>query len=148
MSMEMTKANLKVYGIPFELETGSIQKLKWPKSKEIAITLWVACQHPVSDHLQPSLLPFMDVCVVWYHDNAALSCVKVRQAVTTMEPMVDTIWLMATTVPVVRVVHKSRIEVCYDLHGFVRPQTSGTLENSIVKILKSELKVQKSLYSF
>ena len=122
MSLEMTQANLKIYGIP--------------------------CQHPVSQHLSQSLLPFMDANVVWYHDNAALSCVKVREAVSSLEEIVDNIWLMATVVPVVRVVHESRIELCYDMNGFVRPYTCGTLKNSIEKILKSELMVQKSLYLF
>tara|TARA_B110000285_G_C15050328_1_gene576598 strand:+ start:458 stop:934 length:477 start_codon:yes stop_codon:yes gene_type:complete len=144
MSLEMTQANLKIYGIPFELVAGSIQKVKWPENT----TLWIACQHPVSQHLSQSLLPFMDANVVWYHDNAALSCVKVREAVSSLEEIVDNIWLMATVVPVVRVVHESRIELCYDMNGFVRPYTCGTLKNSIEKILKSELMVQKSLYLF
>jgi hypothetical protein len=149
MTPELTAANLRSFDIDFQLVPGSIQKIRWPRAFDISITLWVCHQHPVSDELIGSLLPYMDVATVWYHDHSSMSCLKVRSAVALLERSISNIWLMATRMPLVRLVHQSRVEKCYDNNGFLRPCCKDyTLEKGIEEILRSELKVQKSLYRF
>lgn len=149
MTPEFTAANLRQFDLDFQLVPGSIQKIRWPRAFDISITLWVCHQHPVSDELLVSLLPYMDVATVWYHDHSSMSCLKVRSAVSLLERSISNIWLMATRMPLVHIVHQSRIEKCYDNNGFLRPCCKDyTMEKGIEEILRSELKVQKSLYRF
>ena len=149
MTPELTAANLKPFDIELQLVPGSIQKIRWPRALEISITLWVCHQHPVSDELLGSLLPFMDVSTVWYHDHSSLSCLKVRSAVGLLERFVSNIWLMSTRMHILRVIHRSRIQKCYDKNGFLRPCCKDyTIDATIEEILRSELSVQKRLYRF
>lgn len=148
MSVEMTQANLNKYNKTFILDDSIIQKFNWERDGEISVCLWVISQHPASMELSKNLMQFMDACCVWYHDKSALSCVKVREGVNFIEKHNDNIWLMSTTIPSIRISHKSRIERCFDSNGFERPYLYTTLDTSIEKILETELKVQKNLYSF
>lgn len=149
MSAEMTQANFRLFDIECEFSPGSIQKIRWPRAMDISITLWVAHCNPVSAFLLENLLPFMDVCVCWYHDHSAISCLKVRNAVSTLNGNGNNVWLMASQVPRLRDTHKSRVKKMYDDNGFLRPRCKDyTLDKQIEEILRSELKVQKRLYSF
>jgi len=149
MTPEMTAANFKLYDIEYEYKSGCIQKIRWPRTSEISITLWLVHQHPVSDELLKFLLPFVDVSIVWYHDHSSLSCLKVKNGVKLITLPSSNVWLSATQIPKLHRIHRSRVEKCYDKNGFLRPHCKDyTLEKNIEEILKSELKVQKNLYSF
>lgn len=148
MTPEMTAANFKLYDIVYDYKPGCIQKIRWPRTSEIAITLWLAHQHPVSDELLKFLLPYVDVSMVWYHDHQALSCLKVKNGVKLIS-QASNIWLASTQVPKLRNIHHSRVEKCFDKNGFLRPHCKDfTIEKNIEEILRSELKVQKNLYRF
>lgn len=148
MTPEMTAANFKLYDIEYDYKPGCIQKIRWPRTSEISITLWLVHQHPVSDELLKFLLPYVDVSIVWYHDHQALSCLKVKNGVKLIS-RISNIWLASTQVPKLRAIHRSRVEKCYDSNGFLRPHCIDfTLEKNIEEILRSELKVQKKLYRF
>jgi len=144
MSMESVRANLKLHGIDYKIISGSVQRFQWPKTRNMVVNIWVACQHPLSEELCGSLLPFMDVCVCWYHDHQALSCVKVRAALIFLEKYKDNIWLMSTTLPKVRIVHRSRVEKSYDRNGFLRQCLVDTMEKSIDIILRSLLQANNN----
>ena len=148
MSVEMTQANLNKYNIDFKLDNSIIQTANWSRKGDIRVKLWIACQHPLSLELSKTLLQFMDVCCVWYHDKSALSCIKVRNGGRQHENIHDNIWLLATSVPRVRISHESKIERCYNQCGFERPFLYHPLDKSIEKIIETELTTQQKLYSF
>jgi len=148
MSIEMTQANLKKYNITMAKDDSIIHHHSWSRDGDIKVKLWIACQHPLTMEMSSSLLPFMDACCIWYHDKSALSCIKVREGIRCLSSTNDNIWLMATSVPFVRIKHLSRIERCYDSNGFERPFLYSSLDNSIEKILETEISLQKKLYSF
>ena len=87
MSPESTAANLSIVDIPFDKTKGTIQRfrLNRKKSSAISVSLWVGCQHPLTNILLESTLPYMDACICLYHDNDPLSCLRVRNAVKLME---------------------------------------------------------------
>lgn len=148
MSMQSTASNFRLYDLEYQVVSDTIQKIRWPRANDIAITLWVCHQSPVSNELLKFLLPYMDVATVWYHDHSSLSCLKVKAGIQLLEKFISNIWLVPTRTPRLQTVHQSRIEKCYDKNGFLRPICQGyTLEGAIEEILRSELKVQKRLYS-
>ncbi len=145
MSYDMTKANLPEF--PFE-KGPVIQKFIFPRQGVIKMTIWIACQDAIINELLPEILPYMDAAICWYHDHSPLSCLKVRNAVSTLEQCIDTIWLMNTTIPKLRMKHQSKIKKMYNKIGFQRPMLSDTLANNFEQILHSlqhSLQIQKYL---
>ena len=69
MNPEMTRDFLALYDLEFDATPGTICKLHWHIEMPVSISLWVACQHPVVEHLSASFLPHMDACVCLYHDT-------------------------------------------------------------------------------
>jgi len=148
MSAEMTGQNFGQYDLDYSLVPGSIQKILWPRKLQINVKLWCANQHPVVTELSKELLPFMDAAVVLYHDQHALSCLKVASAIKQLESYIDSIWLVGTIFPTQTDKHRSRIQRCYNRHGFLRPCLTNSLDKSIEILLKTELSQKNSLYSF
>jgi hypothetical protein len=148
MSAEMTNQNFGQYDLNYSLVAGSIQKILWPRKLQINVKLWCANPHPVVTELSKELLPFMDAAIVLYHDQHALSCLKVAAVVKQLETHLDSIWLVGTIFPIQTEKHRSRIQRCYNRHGFLRPCLTNSLENSIEILLKTELSLKNSLYSF
>lgn len=149
MTSEMTSANFRKYDLDYScIFSGGIQKIHWPRKLTINVKLWCAEQHPVSAELMPSLLPFMDACIIWYHDHSPLSCLKVSNAVSEVTRYTDNIWLLGTTTPVIHQKHASRIQKSYNRYGFLRPCLTKPLDKSLEIILKNELTLKNSLYSF
>ena len=147
MSPEMTSAVMQAVHIDFNIESG-IQRFRWkrPTSAGIAVSVWIACQGPLVNELLKSTVPYMDACLCLYHDHDALSCLKVRKAISLLESLNDAIWLMSTGIPKQRIRHESRIKKFYNKDGFERPLLTGTLTENIEQLLKIDLKVLKKLY--
>ena len=148
MSPESTAANLNLINIPFDNAKGTIQRfrLNRKKSSAIAVSLWIGCQHPLTNILLESTLPYMDTCICLYHDNDPLSCLRVRNAIKLMESYCDNIWLMVTNKPVLRIRHESKIRKFFDRNGFLRPLLAGAnIQENIEKILDVDLNVNKYL---
>lgn len=148
MSPESTAANLNLVDISFDKTKGTIQRfrLNRKKSSAISVSLWIGCQHPLTNILLESTLPYMDACICLYHDNDPLSCLRVRNAVKIMEKFSDNIWLMVTNKPVLRIRHESKIRKFFDRNGFLRPLLmENNIQESIEKILDVDLNVNKYL---
>ena len=148
MTPEMTAANFRKYDLESSSVPAAIQKIHWPRDLAINVKLWCAHQHPVSKELFPALLPFMDACVVLYHDHSPLSCLKVSGAIKQVSAHIDSIWLVAQTTPHHHPKYASKIQKSYNRHGFLRPCLTTTLDKSIEIILRTETQNKNSLYSF
>lgn len=147
MSPEMMATVMRTAHIDVGTEVG-IRRFRWkrPTSAGIVVSVWIACQGPLVNELLKSTVPYMDACLCVYHDHDALSCLKVRKAISLLESLNDAIWLMSTDVPKQRIRHKSRIKKFYNKDGFERPLLTGTLSENIEQLLKVDLKVLKQSY--
>ena len=111
MSPELTHAYFQSTHLDINIETPSIQRIRWPRSDgALSVSLWVANQHPVVENLAGMLLPYMDACICLYHDHSAMSCVRVRKAMDILQKYSDEIWLQSTVTPPIRMRHESRIK--------------------------------------
>ena len=147
MTPEITRCNLARHSLQFNTAP-SIQKFVFPRTGVTKMTIWVACQDAIINDLLPSILPYMDAAICWYHDQSTLSCLKVREAVSKLETFTDSIWLMDTTFPTLRVQHQSKIKKMYNQHGFVRELLSQTIPQNfehILQHLQHSLQIQKNL---
>lgn len=146
MTPSDTAANLHEHGLTFDSVSGTVQKLRWVRQdRPVSVCLWVACVHPLLEHLAPSFVPHMDACVCWYHDHDGLSCIKVHGAMTLLQSLHDNVRLMATTLPEKRTQHDSRIRRQYDAHGFEIQRLVSSLDTNIEEILRVHLNIQRNL---
>ena len=146
MNAADTAVNLESLSITFDCQEGTIQKFKCPCTHSpVSISLWVACMHPLVEHLAASVVPHMDAVVCWYHDHDGLSCLQVEQAMGLLQPLHNNVRLMATTAPPKREVHHSRIRKYYDEHGFAIERLTETMDKNIEEILRVHLDIQKNL---
>ena len=140
-----TAACLKTADIEFEAELPSYQRFRWTRPSSLAVSIWVVCQCPLSNELLNCTIPYMDACICLYHDHSPVSCLRVRKAMSLLEPLTDAIWLMSTTVPRSRLTHKSQIKKFYDKNGFERTLLRGTLKDNIEKLIDVDLKILKHI---
>lgn len=147
MSLEDTKKRCLYYDLKFE-DSICIQKLTWPRRLSISVKLWIGVVHPVVNELLKDVLPYMDACVVWYHDHCVKSCLKVQGAVSSLSSIVDNLWLVGASFDLRRDKHASKIKKTYNQNGFERPCLIKPLDNSIEIILRSQLELNSKLYSF
>jgi hypothetical protein len=146
MTLQDTASNLSGIGLEFDTVSGTIQKLRWTrKSGAVSVSLWVACVHPLVEHMASSFVPHMDACVCWYHDHDGISCLKVDHALTFLQSMHDNVRLMATALPEKHTKHESRIKRHYNRHGFEIQRLTSSLEINIEEILRIHLDIQKKL---
>lgn len=146
MTPQDTAANLAPHEITFDTRDGTIQKFRWVRQdRPVTVSLWVACVHPLVEHLGASFIPHMDACVCWYHDHDGLSCIKVNTSMTFLQGLHDNVRLMATTLPNKHDKHHSRIRRHYNAHGFEIQRLVSSLETNIEEILKVHLDIQKNL---
>lgn len=146
MTPEDTAANLKPYDLPFDIQEGTIQKFKWVREdRPVSVSLWVACLHPLFDHLAPSCVPHMDAVVCWYHDHDGISCLQVKRAMGLLQELHSNVRIMATTSPHKLEKHASRIRRYYNEHGFEIERLHATLDMNIEEILRVHLDIQKNL---
>lgn len=146
MTPEDTASNLKLHDISCDVCEGTIHKTRWVRQdRPITVSLWVACVHPVVEHLGSSFVPHMDACVCWYHDHDGLSCIKVKATMQFLQRLHDNVRLMATTLPEKYPKHHSRIRKHYDSHGFEIQRLVSSLDVNIEEILKVHLNIQKNL---
>jgi hypothetical protein len=148
MSPESTAANLNIIDIDFDKTKGTIQRFRLDRKKTsaISVSLWIGCQHPLTNILLESTIPYMDACICLYHDNDPLSCLRVRTAIQLLEVYCDNIWLMVTNKPILRIRHESKIRKFFDRNGFLRPLLVGeNIQENIEKILNVDLNVSKYL---
>ena len=146
MSTEATRIFLESYDLEFNTIDGTICKFHWPANGKLSVSLWVACQHPVVEHLASSFLPHMDACVCLYHDRDCLSCVRVDNAIKLLQQNHSNVWMMATTVPPVVNQHSSRVRHYYNENGFEIDRLIGSLGDNLDKILRVHLSIQKNLF--
>ena len=145
MNTEMTREFLSRYDLEFDVTPGTICKLHWPVERSVSVSLWVACQHPVVEHLGGSFMPHMDACVCLYHDHDGLSCVRVESGMKLIQRYHANVWMMATTLPAVIKQHSSRVRRYYNDNGFEITRLTNALDKNIEEILKLHLMVQKTL---
>ena len=146
MSPKQIRANLVLNGIDFdETENVCIQKFLWPRSGPVGVTVWVVCHHPLVSGLASSLLPYMDMCICWYHDHDAMSCVRVEAAMEVLQMYNSNIWLMTTVIPRASHLHKSKIRKYYDEMGFERERLTSDLNDSIEFLIKRHIKYKRDI---
>ena len=146
MTPEDTANNLEPHGITFDTQEGTIQKFKWIREdRPVSVSLWVACLHPLFDHLAPSCVPHMDAVVCWYHDHVGISCLQVKRTMGLLQSLHSNVRMMATTIPHKQERHASRIRRYYDEHGFEVERLYATLDENIEEILRVHLNIQKDL---
>jgi hypothetical protein len=146
MSPELTRQNLEGFGYEFKLEP-SIQKFRWtPQNKSgVTVCLWVSTMHPLCTTLASSLIPYMDACVLWYHDHDVMSCVRVEGGMLLLENNTKHISLMTTVTPRIQNKHASSVRCYYDEHGFERQRFTGLLNQNLVIVLENYLSTAKTL---
>lgn len=146
MSPETTSIYLNAQHLEYEY-TDSIQRFQWKRQNNagISVTVWVACQSPLINELIENTLTHMDACICLYHDHDALSCLKMRKAMQRLEMYNENIFPMMTTTPQLLNKHKSRVQKFYNKDGFERERFTGTLTNTIERLLRTNLDVFKSL---
>ena len=146
MSVSDTASNLRPYNIAFDEQEGTIQKFKWVRENgPVSVSLWVACMHPLTQHLAASFVPHMDACVCWYHDHDGLSCVRVQAGMELLQSLHENVRLMATTFPEKYPKHASRVRKYYSTHGFEIERLMSNLPMNIEEILRVHLNIQKHL---
>lgn len=146
MTPEDTATNLEPHGITFDTQEGTIQKFKWIREdRPVSVSLWVACLHPLFDHLAPSCVPHMDAVVCWYHDHVGISCLQVKRAMGLLQELHSNVRIMVTTLPRKQEKHASRIRRYYNEHGFEIERLHATLDENIEEILRVHLDIQKNL---
>ena len=147
MSVEMTAQHLNELGFTLDTSGDVIQRFHWSRGRNQAfrVSLWIATTHPLVRELTPSILPYMDACICWYHDHHALSCLRVRETMRHMEQYTDSIWLMVTTFPRVLTPHASHVPRFYDVNGFERTRLTGDFIESLTYIVKEH--VRRNPYS-
>jgi hypothetical protein len=145
MTPVATAACLKLSDLYFDAQLPSFQRFRWTRPSSLAVSVWVVCQHPLTNELLNSTIPYMDACICLYHDHSPVSCLRVRKAMSLLEPLTDAIWLMSTTVPRSRLTHQSKIRKFYDKNGFERSLLTGTLRENIEKLIEVDLKLLKHI---
>jgi len=145
MNPDMTRDFFALYNLEFDATPGTICKLHWPFEMSVSTSLWVACQHPIVEHLSASFLPHMDACVCLYHDHHGLSCVRVASGMELLQKYHKNIWIMATTIPKVSLKHSSRVRLYYNENGFEIIRLTNDLSKNVEDILKVHLEIQKTL---
>lgn len=146
MSPRDTALNMNEIGVNFDVSEGTVQKLRWTRQGgAVSVSLWVACVHPLVEHMAASFVPHMDACVCWYHDHDGISCIKVENTVHFLQSMHDNVRMMATTFPQKQNKHSSRIRRHYNEHGFEIQRLTSSLETNIEEILRMHLDIQKNL---
>jgi|FLMP01.1.fsa_nt_emb hypothetical protein len=130
MSPQLTRAALIPFDIDFQVHPGTIQKFEWHGRA----MLWIACQHPVTAAMADSILPYMDTCVCWYHDQCALSCLRVHSCLGFLEKYHDNVAMMATNCPTQNNPHTSKVRKYYNKHGFLRKFYCRTFRHNIENI--------------
>lgn len=132
MSPQLTRAALAPFDIDFQVRPGTIQKFEWDSQTMV----WIACQHPVVAALADSILPYMDTCVCWYHDQCALSCLRVHSCLDFLAKYHDKVAMMSTTCPPQHQPHTSKVRKYYNKHGFLREFYSQSLRHNIENMTK------------
>ena len=56
MNPVMTRDFFALYDLEFDATPGTICKLHWHNEMPVSISLWVACQHPIVEHLSDCVL--------------------------------------------------------------------------------------------
>ena len=145
MEPELTRDFLSLNHLEFDVTPGTICKLHWHSELPVSISLWVACQHPIVDHLSASFVPHMDACVCLYHDHDGLSCVRVASGMELLQKYHQNVWMMATTIPELSKKHSSRVRLYYNENGFEITRLTNNLNKSLEAILKLHLEIQKTI---
>lgn len=145
MSAEMTRQNLEGYGYTFDVRP-SIQKFRWtPAVGTVTVCLWVCTMHPLCTALAASLIPYMDACILWYHDHDAMSCLRVEGGMRLLQRRGVPLSILASVTPRVEQSHASRVRRYFDEHGFEYRRVIGTLQEALHTSLDTYMSTAKTL---
>ena len=106
----------------------TIQKFEYNNKQ-----LWIACQSPILQCMAENIIPHADKCVILYHKNDVLSCLRVKNTVQYVSVYNDNINLAAVSLPILPSVN-SLVKKDYDKNGFLRKFTTGSIQNIIENI--------------
>lgn len=146
MSADMTRQNLEGYGYTFDTRP-SIQKFRWIPAHRSGVTvcLWICTMHPLCTALAASLIPYMDACILWYHDHDAMSCMRVEGGMRLLQQKGVPLSILASVTPRVEQSHASRVRRHFDEHGFEYRRITGTLLVALDTSLDTYMSTAKTL---
>lgn len=127
MSFELTSLIFKPIGICL-IRTATIQKFEFNNKQ-----FWISVMDPVLQCMGESVLPYTDKCVVLYHKDDVLSCLRVKGTLRFVEKYQDQLDIVAITIPVLKH-HTSLVKKQYNKLGFLRNFLTGDLAHIINKL--------------
>lgn len=106
----------------------SIQKFEY-ESKQV----WIACMSPILQCMAENIIQYTDKCVILYHTNNVMSCLRVKNTIKFISRYNNNIEIAAVSLPVLPSI-KSLVKKQYDQNGFLMKFTTGTIQEIIQKI--------------
>jgi hypothetical protein len=95
--------------------------------------IWITCMSPILQCMAENIIPHADKCLILYHKNDVLGCLRVKNTIQFVSGYNDNIELAAVSLPVLPSI-KSLVKKQYDQNGFLRKFFTGKLQVIIKKI--------------
>ena len=118
----------QVFSNIVKINYDTIQKFEYNNKQ-----LWIACQSPILQCMAENIIPHADKCVILYHKNDVLSCMRVANTVQFVSGFNENIELAAVSLPILPSVN-SLVKKKYDSNGFLRKFTTGNIQDIIENI--------------
>jgi hypothetical protein len=118
----------QVFSNIVKINYDTIQKFEYNNKQ-----LWIACQSPILQCMAENIIPHADKCVVLYHKNDVLSCLRVKNTVQFVSGLNENIELAAVSLPILPSVN-SLVRKIYDSNGFLRKLYTGNIQDIIENI--------------
>ena len=118
----------QVFSNIVKINYDTIQKFEYNNKQ-----LWIACQSPILQCMAENIIPHADKCVVLYHKNDVLSCMRVANTVQFVSGFNENIELAAVSLPILPSVN-SLVKKKYDSNGFLRKFYTGIIQDIIENI--------------
>ena len=94
---------------------------------------WIACMGPILQCMAENIIPHADKCLILYHKNDVLGCLRVKNTVQFVSGYNDNIELASVSLPILPSI-KSLVKKQYDKNGFLRNFYTGKLQVIIQNI--------------
>lgn len=118
----------RVFSNIVKINYDTIQKFEYNNKQ-----LWIACQSPILQCMAENIIPHADKCVVLYHKNDVLGCLRVKNTVQFVSGYNDSIELASVSLPTLPSI-KSLVKKQYDKNGFLRKFLTGNIQDIIENI--------------
>ena len=118
----------QVFSNIVKINYDTIQKFEYNNKQ-----LWIACQSPILQCMAENIIPHADKCVILYHKNDVLSCMRIKNTVQFVSGYNDNIELASVSLPILPSI-KSLVKKQYDKNGFLRNFYTGKLQVIIKNI--------------